>query len=130
MKRLLITILTAMAVLMPAGRSHAQTCRSTPIITSQLNVDGLMLFSLQGAPVDRASKTSLPPRLDATDCGDANYVMIQLAKTHYLVRKSDLKMPKVDVGCRCRAASGAEELGTPGAGGGVYCEREAPQCRR
>lgn len=130
MKRLLITILTAMAVLAPAGATRAQACRPMPIVTSQLVVDGLMLFSLQGAPVDRAPKASLPPRLDATDCGDANYVMIQLAKGHYLVRKSDLKMPKIDVGCRCRAPAGAEELGTPGAGGAVYCEREAPQCRR
>lgn len=130
MKRPLITILTAMAVLALPGAAYAQACRSMSIITAQLNVDGLMLFSLQGAPVDRAPKASLPARLDATDCGDANYVMIPLAKSHYLVRKSDLNMPKIDVGCRCRAPVGATDLGTPGAGGAVYCEREAPQCRR
>jgi hypothetical protein len=124
LRMMLISVLLAFAV---SGPALAQKCSPVSLRTSDLGLDSLKLFGLDGQFLKLAAKSALPARLEGADCGDANYVMVQIQNDDYLVRKKDLHIPKIDVGCKCLPPGGkAGTLGIPGGADIRYCP--ANQC--
>ena len=122
MMKTLSCIAVALAMTLAAGGSAlAQACKPLPVERSGLKVDPLRLYDMSGQPKDWAAKASLPPTLNATDCGDRNYVMLVVAKTSYLVRKSDLTMPEI-IDCECPVSRPSRTPGAPGLGDPKFCE--------
>ena len=119
-----VTMVLAMT-LAGGGSALAQACKPLPVERSSLKVDPLRLYDMSGQPKDWAAKASLPPTLNATDCGDRNYVMLTIAKANYLVRKSDLSMPEI-IECRCPTEKRSVTPGAPGLGDPKFCP--AKQC--
>lgn len=102
------------AALAVGGVALGQTCRPVTVETARLNVESLKLYDMSGQANGWAPKASLPAMLNATDCNDPNYVMIEVAKVGHLVRKSDLTMPPMDAGCYCPASKPPNIHAAPG----------------
>ena len=119
---LTLALAVTLAATVPAS---AQACRPLTVPKSGVHVDALRLYDMSGKPADWAARTTLPAVLNVTDCGDPNYVMMQVAKTNFLVRKSDLTMPRI-IECSCPTSKPSNTPGTPGLNDPVFCPAE--QC--
>ena len=125
-------LMAAVATAWVASAAAQPSCHTTPTAIADLHADSLPLYDRDGQHQGSVSRAALGGSFDITDCGDMTYVMIAVGAGHFLVRRIDLRLPKLDSGCVCLPAGGGPSriLGLPGAGDLKYCPASSPRCPR